>query len=202
MNRAQTAAILALVDSLDPYVSKSLDKMTAEARLRAWAMILDDVPLDFARPYVERYFRQPRDAMLQPAHIRAAYVAEQDRVIQHINARAMTDALAEQIFEGAPPWVRPLYTAARDGDPDAAEAAVRREQGIAAQVTPNDPERACDVRECQCQHVQCYRGFLPDVIVRHRGRDYTESTRCPTCAEAVDVRETLAAEQQPRRRWR
>lgn len=191
MNRPQTAALLALIDSLDPYVSKSMDPTTGAARLSAWNLILADVPLDFARPWTERYFLQPRDSVLQPATIRAAYFAEEAR--QERLAPDPIAKTADDLFQSAPDWVRPYYEACQ-----AAAAAGEplpdppHKQMTTTLVRANDRDRACGVKNCMCTHVDCYAGWLTD--------DEDTAHRCPTCADAVNVREILAEEKGRRRR--
>jgi hypothetical protein len=226
VNRVQTEALVAYLQSNDPNVRTRSDE-ALQFRVSAWAKLLEAVPFEFAMEYINHELVDPtRRREVNLADVRTAWRIEQDRVEQAARRerldepQVLGDALAHLVI---PDWFKAYAAESHEvavelrakgyapGDPEWEEAypplpdvAVER----AAAVEPDTIERRCRFwRSCACTHTICYDGWLDEEeyttrIVQNRPRKYVAVRRCPICAEAIDMHETLAAEQQPRRRWR
>jgi len=184
MNPAETAQVVALVDTLDPYV-RPLDAETMRLRVHAWHTLLADVPAEWAMRWLERAYRTPRTENMQAAHIRAAWLEERDRAEER---ERLTEPLAiggDLDLPGMPAWVRPYIAHAR-AELDAGRP--MPEPPGATLTAPRDEaeERRCRWwRNCPCDHDVCRDGWLDEEqpVVRH-GQvvdGYMGVAACPTC---------------------
>jgi predicted nucleic acid-binding Zn ribbon protein len=204
------AALLAVINMAEPNRARGGGSTIAATTAQTWAGLLEGVDADFAANYLKSAYQRARILPMAPGEIVEAYRAYCDRLVQRSEQiereqrrqRATMDTLADDVFTLAPEWVRPYYEACKVAHADGLSMPDPPPHEPTA-VEPNDPDRACPVRECICTHVECYKGWLnDDMVTVARSVTYASNRRCPVCAEAVDMRETLASERPPNRPWR
>lgn len=79
MTREEAAYVLAYAAAADPRLNTP-DAEQAQARIIAWADLLDVVPAEFALDRVRRHYRHAEVWPVSPGVIRAAWVTEQARL--------------------------------------------------------------------------------------------------------------------------
>lgn len=220
MDRAEAIGVLLWAAATDPRL-KPTDPTEVEFRQEQWTSALADVPIQFAKRYVDRFYSHPENlTVIRPGFIRTAWVTERERLaaMDPEPQRALESGTREPVL--LPDGSRVLAPAgfaefvaktqqewtdlrAKHGSHGAAfeKAAADLRARINARPVPwtattlrdDSRERRCSFhRVCVCDHRSCFDGWLDEP------NDEGRVERCPRCREAID----MAGELTPPRRGR
>ena len=222
MTPDEAAGLLMIAAGYDPR-HKAANPQEAEVARRIWGNALAEVPMDFARTYVERFYAREPDAQVKVAHVLGAW--RTTRRTEDAKVRPSQDEAAGVVpgntWAKRPRWFD-AYLAACDEargdwsviigitDRNAREremAAARvRVQNVPLPVALVDRDQSREHRcmnydVCACPHTHCHDGWLlaSDYVTNLHGDIYEAVRRCPACFDVVLMRGELSSTNRGRR---